>query len=203
MSGPSPIQECPGAQQVTNIVCDLIEGTKLFNQLSRTATPQAGERQLPVADVGVDAADGERGGMGHVGLQVLAGAKEGVGRLDHAPFQGRGERKIDNRDQAAFGGDFVPDVGRRGGRVGVVVGLRQMEADPHHCVLGGECPSEAIHAVAERRHVVVSGPEMEMDAVQPVIGVRGWVGDPVNERRRPLWQRVGDGGGEHVLLVGE
>jgi hypothetical protein len=53
-----------------------------------------------------------------------------------------------------------------------------VEAEPKHHLFGGERPGEAIDAVAERRRIVVGGAEVEVDAVEPVIGVRRRVVDP-------------------------
>ncbi len=87
--------------------------------------------------------------MGHVRLQALAGPDEGVGRIEDAPIQGRGEGEVDDRDQAAFGGNLVPDVGRRRRRVSVVVRVGEVQAHPQHRRLGGERPGEATDTLAE------------------------------------------------------
>lgn len=49
-----------------DIVGDLVPGAQPFDDLGRTASPQAGELKLLVADIRVNAALREGRGVGHV-----------------------------------------------------------------------------------------------------------------------------------------
>ena len=63
----------------------------------------------------MDAADGEGGGVGDLGAQVGGGGGEVKGGVALAPGPGGGEGEVWDGEAAAFGGDFVGDVGAGGG----------------------------------------------------------------------------------------
>ena len=84
--------------------------------------------------------------------------------------------------------------------------LSQSDQDLRRAVLkrvGGKRLGEARHEGGEFFRVIGARSEVDVHPVKRVVAVRARVGNLIHQRPRALWERIGNRGGEHVLLVGE